>query len=314
MDTVPVQQQCSSASEPASARRIVAVLTCHNRKALTLACLEALAQSADLAGAHLQAILVDDASADGTASAVRARFPWVEVIDGQGNLYWNRGMHLGFGRALQRSATHYLWINDDTHVVPGALSGLIEHADALASKDGRPAIVVGATADRGTGQITYGGRVSTSRWRPFRYSLVWSDREPVPCQAMEGNCVLIPHAVAHHVGNLDPTFEHAMGDTDYGLRAREAGFGLYVAPGVVGYCSTNPTGGTYFDTSLPFSRRWRLICSRKGLPVRSWLHFTRRHGGFLWPVQFFWPYAKLLASGLRGIVPRRVASAARSTS
>lgn len=281
-------------------RRIVAVLTCFNRKALTLACLESLELAARHADVRLEAIVVDDASPDGTAAAVRERFAWAEVIDGPGDLYWNRGMHLGFGRALQRDATHYLWINDDTHLVPQALSMLLSQAEALNQVQGRPSILVGATAEHGSGAITYGGRVASSRWRPFRYRLVYSEREPVPCVAIEGNCVLIPRAIAQRIGNLDPTFEHAMGDTDYGLRALAAGYGLYVAAGVAGYCSTNPTGGTYFDTSLPLARRWKLIRSRKGLPVRSWLHFSRRHGGFMWPVHFAWPYAKVLLSGLRG--------------
>lgn len=313
MDAVYPTQQQPGESDPRSAPRIVALLTCFNRRSLTLACLEALAVSAARAGAQLRAILVDDASPDGTAVAVRERFAWVDVIEGPGNLFWNRGMHRAFGLALRQEATHYLWINDDTHLVPDALSRLLAQSEALLKAHGKPAIVIGATADRSTGQITYGGRVSTSRWRPFRYELVWNDHDAVACRAMEGNCVLIPRAVAERVGNLDPTFEHAMGDTDYGLRALAAGFGLFVAPGVAGHCSINPTGGTYFDKSLPLSRRWQLIRSRKGLPVRSWLHFTRRHGGPLWPVHFAWPYAKVLVSGLRGAVLRRPDPAGSAT-
>lgn len=283
-------------------KSIVAVLTCFNRKAHTLACLEALETAARHAGVRLEAIVVDDASTDGTAAAVRGRFAWAEVIDGSGDLFWSRGMHLGFGRALQRDASHFLWINDDTHLVPQALSNLLSQAEALQRVHGKPSILIGATAERSSGAITYGGRVATSRWRPFRYQLVHSEREAVPCVAMEGNCVLIPRAIAQRVGNIDPTFEHAMGDTDYGLRARAAGFGMYVAAGVVGYCSTNPIGGTYLDPSLTLSRRWQQMRSRKGLPVRSWLHFSRRHGGYLWPLHFAWPYAKVLVSGLRACV------------
>ena len=284
---------------------VIAVLTCFNRKDSTLACLDALAASASAADIDLDVVLVDDASTDGTAAAVRASFPWIEVIDGAGDLYWNRGMHEGFARALKRPADYYLWINDDTHLVPEAVTMMLRQSDQLRRREGKPVILVGTTVGRDNGAISYGGRVSSSRLRPFKYRLVWSEREPVPCEVMEGNCVLIPSEIAHSVGNLDPKFEHAMGDTDYGLRARAAGYQLFVAAGIVGLCSRNPGSGTFFDTSLPLVARWKLIRSRKGLPIRSWLHFSKRHGGALWPLHFTWPYAKVLLSGVRGLIHRR---------
>ncbi len=190
-------------------------------------------------------------------------------------------------------------------IVEDAIERLLRQSVELQKSEGKPVIVVGATAERGSQQVTYGGRVARSRWKRFNYELVWSDKEPVPCDVMEGNCVLIAREVAMHVRNLDPTFEHAMGDTDYALRARRAGFKVYVGTGIVGHCSINPLRGTYFDRSLPFRTRWRLALSRKGLPVRSWLHFTRRHGGILWPLYFSSPYAKLIWSGIRGLLSRR---------
>jgi GT2 family glycosyltransferase len=305
----------TAAAAPAPARRtrIVAVLTCFNRRPLTLACLQALEAAARHAAVDLEAIVVDDASTDGTADAVRQRFAWVEVVAGSGALFWCRGMHEGFGRAMQRDADHYLWINDDTHLVPDALTRLLAQQAALTRSLAGPVIVVGATAERETGRVSYGGRVAPSRLRPFNYRLVHSEHEAVPCEAIEGNCVLVPRAVALRVGNFDPTFEHAMGDTDYGLRARAAGIRAFVAPGIVGHCSPNPLRGTYFDTSLPLAARWRHMRSRKGLPVRSWLHFCRRHGGPLWPAHFAWPYSKLLLSGLRAALRRRPAGQPSAT-
>jgi GT2 family glycosyltransferase len=284
--------------------KVIAVLTCFNRKALTLSCLDTLAASAARAEVELEVILVDDASTDGTATAVRTRFPWVEIIEGTGALFWNRGMREGFARALQRPAHYYLWVNDDTQLLPDALSRLLRQSAKLNQSQGRPVIVVGAIADRASGSITYGGYVARSRLRPFTYRRVWGETESVHCDVMNGNCVLIPHEVAQRVGNLDPIFEHAMGDTDYGLRAKKVGYRLFVAPGIVGYCSRNPLGGTYLDTSLPLGARWKLMRSRKGLPVRSWFHFTKRHGGFLWPLYFSWPYARLLLSGVREFTVR----------
>ena len=186
------------------------------------------------------------------------------------------------------------------HVAPDALSQLLMQSRQLQQQQGKPVIVVGAMAERGSGRITYGGRVADSSLRRFNYRMVWSATEPMRCDVIEGNCVLIPREIALRVGNLDPVFEHAMGDTDYGLRVGRAGFGCFVSAGVIGYCSDNPVSGTHSDTSLSLRKRWRLLLGRKGLPVRSWLHFTRRHGGPLWPLYFSWPYARLLWSGLRG--------------
>src|SRR5918999_2842907 len=76
--------------------KIVSVLTCFNRKALTLSCLGALQAAARCAHVELETIVIDDASTDGTAAAIRTHYPWVEVIDGSGALFRNRGMHIGF--------------------------------------------------------------------------------------------------------------------------------------------------------------------------------------------------------------------------
>jgi GT2 family glycosyltransferase len=290
--------------------RVMVVLTCFNRKAMTLACLRALEDAAAAAGVELGAIVVDDASTDGTAPAVRQAFAWADVVAGSGQLFWNRGMHLGFGRALQHRVDHYLWLNDDTVLGRDALQRLLSQAQLLRQRLGQPVIVVGATADD-SGRVSYGGSVAANRLKRLSYRPVWSDREPMRCDVMNGNCVLIPREIAACVGNLDPTFEHAMGDTDYALRARRAGYATYVAAGIVGRCTNNPTTGTYDDRSLPLRQRWALIMSRKGLPLRSWLHFTRRHGGLLWPLYFVWPYAKLVASGWQR--PSAGGAAKRST-
>ena len=275
---------------------------------MTLACLDALESAARYAQVNVEAIVVDDASTDGTAAAIRPEYPWVEVIDGSGALFWNRGMYIGFGVALQRPADYYLWLNDDTVLVAGALQSLLQQSEQLRRAEGSPVIVVGATAERSSGQVTYGGRVRCSRWRRFNYELVWDEKRAVPCEAIEGNCVLIPREVAQHVGNLDPTFEHAMGDTDYGLRALRAGFRSFVAAGILGYCSDNSTADTHQDDALSLRRRWQLLLNRKGLPMRSWLCFTRRHGGLLWPLYFLSPYVRLISSALRNLHRRPASS------
>lgn len=273
--------------------RVCALITCHNRRAKTLQCLHALFGNSLPEEIYLHIILVDDGSSDGTSEAVTREFSQVEILRGDGNLYWNRGMHKAFAAALSTGFDAYLWLNDDTILYPDAIVRLLETASALASRIGNPCVVVGSTEDD-SGRLTYGGGVAVSRLRRFKYRKVWDALYPVECEAMNGNCVLIPGGAALVVGNIDPAYEHAMGDMDYSLRAREAGVRVFVAPGFIGKCDNNLAANTYQDMALPFAKRWKLMVGPKGLPPSSWCRFTRRHGGMLWPIYFVWPYLRQL--------------------
>jgi GT2 family glycosyltransferase len=278
---------------------VAVVLTCFNRRELTLASLTALYKAAAQAGVHVLPVVVDDASTDGTSAAVRRHFPQARVIETSGDLYWCRGMHQGIRVALTLPVQYLLWLNDDTILKSDALQRLLQEQSDLAVRLGKAAILVGATADL-QGKLTYGGDVCSGKTlRRFNYRRVGGESQPVRCDAMNGNCVLVPIGVAQLLGNVDPVFEHAMGDTDYALRAKSAGVPVYVASGFVGECGANTAAGGFMDLSLPLRARWRAVMERKGLPWRSWLHFTRRHGGTLWPVYFVWPYARVVLSSLR---------------
>ena len=284
-----------------------ALLTCFNRRETTLECLRALGANQCRELVDLWAVLVDDGSNDGTAQAVRAEFPWVEVVTSSGNLFWCRGMHLAFETALRTGFDHYLWLNDDTMLWPDALARLLACEAQLRVHTDRPVIVVGSTADPVSGVCTYGGNRRPWRLRPFSVERVVPTADAQRCDTLTGNVVLIPARAAQRVGNLDPAFEHAMGDTDYGLRARRCGVELWVAPQMHGSCADNPPAGTYLDASLPLAIRWRRMLHRKGLPWRSWLVFTRRHTGILWPLYFVWPYAKLVVASFLAASRRRSA-------
>lgn len=282
--------------------RITAILTTFNRRQTTLSCLARLEAAAAEAKVALRIVLVDDASSDGTAGAVRERFPLAEVASGEGDLFWNRGMHRGIELAFAQEFDYLLWLNDDTMLRADAISRLLQEAQMLRHRDGRDALLSGATCDA-TGRVTYGGAASAGGLRRFTYRRVWDANVPVACDVINGNCVLVPAEIARVVGNLDPVFEHAMGDTDYALRTKAAGFGVYVASGFVGQCSNNPVQGSFNDADASFRTRWQRMMSRKGLPPRSYAHFVRRHGGPMWPLYFAWPYVRLISTGW---LPRRL--------
>jgi GT2 family glycosyltransferase len=280
--------------------KIAVLVTCHNRKIKTLACIASLASNTFPAAFMSSIFLVDDGSTDGTAEAVHNSYPQVNIIHGDGNLYWNGGMRVAFDAALAKGYDYYLWLNDDTLLYPAAIQKLLDVSDRLSAQQGRATIVVGATQDEATRQITYGGVVRPNKWKPTTFRLLAVNDQPVECDAMNGNCVLIPGQIASTVGGMEHAFAHAMGDLDYGLRARAAGFSIWVAPGFVGTCSNNPATGSFNDAALPVSVRLRKMLQPKGVPIRSWRVFTQRHAGVFWPLYWLWPYVNLVVKGLLG--------------
>jgi GT2 family glycosyltransferase len=277
---------------------IAVLIACHNRKEKTFSCLRAVfSQKAE---ANIHVILVDDGSSDGTAEAVGREFPAVRIIRGSGNLYWNRSMHIAFKTALEGQYDNYLWLNDDTVLYPTALGRLLKETSELQSSHGNAIIIAGSTVDSITGKLTYGGVKRTSTWHPGRFELIQPlSTKPVPCDTINGNCVLISHAAAQKVGNLDWHFIHAIGDFDYGLRAKKKGVPVFVSTGFVGVCSHNPEIGTWQDPSLSLMTRLRKKESPKGLPFFPWLRFCVRHGGIAGIIASFLPYVNLVKSHIK---------------
>jgi GT2 family glycosyltransferase len=280
--------------------RLAVLMTCHNRKTKTLACLRQVLRSSLPSRSSLDVFLVDDGSTDGTELEVVRCYPQVTIFKGDGNLYWNGGMRVAFAAAMLSNFDYYLWLNDDTMLYPGAIQSLIATSVSLEAKQSKGVIVVGSTQDADSGQHTYGGVERSGKLRPLGFRLVPPGEAPVECETMNGNCVLIPNEIAHLLGNLEPMFVHTMGDLDYGLRARRAGFAIWVMPGFAGACSLNSPVGSYRDASLPIRARLRKIMGPKGLPLHSWHVFTRRHAGLFWPLYWLWPYARVVMTGVIG--------------
>ncbi|MCR4256293.1 MAG: glycosyltransferase family 2 protein, partial [Candidatus Uhrbacteria bacterium] len=101
----------------------------------------------------LDVILVDNASEDGTAEAVREAFPDVRVIANEAN----RGFAAACNQGLAASsARHALLLNPDMRVEPGALAKTIDYLDAYPNVAVLGAKLVGE--DPPTSQAKYGGR------------------------------------------------------------------------------------------------------------------------------------------------------------
>jgi GT2 family glycosyltransferase len=266
--------------------RIAALMAAYNRKELTVQCLRSL-RGQQVPGVALDMFVLDDASNDGTPEAIAEEFPQVVLLHGNGQLYWSGGMRHAFAAAIAGDYDFYLWMNDDTRLDDGALATLLRTHQWARERGDTAAIVVGSTRHPQTGELTYGGVVRPSRWRPLRFALVEPGDVPRPCETMNGNTVLISRAVVRLVGNIDPRFIQQMGDFDYGLRAQASGCSIWIAPGTIGTCASHPKRRT--DTQ-PLWEEWRRLWSTKELVPGPWAVFARRWAGAMWPLFWLSPY------------------------
>ena len=206
---------------------IAVLITSYNRKLKTLECLFNLyKQEGIFIDFELDVFLVDDCSSDGTSEEVRKLFPTVNIIKGNGNLYWNRGMHLAWSMASTfKDYDYYLWLNDDTFLQTDSINILLTSSTSVEDKSA----IVGSAFSNLLNQISYGGYTKKG-------SLLIPNGYLQQAYTFNGNIVLIPRYVYNIVGILDKRFIHAIGDFKYSLRIRKCFLQSFVAPSYLGIC------------------------------------------------------------------------------
>lgn len=265
--------------------KIAILITCHNRKAKTLACINALYNNILPDSCSLDVFLVDDGSNDGTSAAVQSSYPEVIVLQGNGNLYWCGGMRLAWAEAMKNDYDYYLWLNDDTHIYQNAICRLIDTVKLITNRIGCPIILAGATCEPSTDKCTYSGVNLVSFIYNPSFAKVLPIDVPQLCDTVNGNCVLIPREIALRVGNLSSAFTHGMGDFDYGLRAKALGYQCWIAEGYIGECEASSEVVAWLNPAKSINEKLNAMKAPTGLPpVNEWMVFTWRHAGWLWPV------------------------------
>jgi len=286
----------SSVCDPdvASSRlRLAALLTCHNRRALTLRCLASLnaAMKVSAGRVAVDVYLVDDGCTDGTGDAVRARFPDVHVISGTGDLFWCGGMRLAWKHAAVKDYDGYLWLNDDVAIDEDALERLVDVAVQRQRDDGAVIVVGGTRADEphAADAVTYGGLSERG--------VLPTSEDVRRIQLFNGNIVLVSRRAFAVLGGLSSAYTHGLGDIDYGIRAKKAGVPAWLAAGSLGSCAANHTA-RWQRRDLPVWTRLRELHRPTGCPPWQLARLVWSNGGWWFP----WSVAKLYCEAL---FPRR---------
>jgi N-acetylglucosaminyl-diphospho-decaprenol L-rhamnosyltransferase len=176
-------------------------------------------------------VVVDNASADGSADTVASRLPSIELIRNSENLGFARAANQGLARA---DSTFVALLNPDTEATPGLLRDLVDY---LTQHEDVWAVAPRLVTDDGKGQTLAAG-FAPSPLRAFlyflglSYFLPWpsagfsvapSVRRPIDVDWLSGACLVARRTVIDRVGPLDGSFFLYGEDMDWCRRMRRAG-------------------------------------------------------------------------------------------
>lgn len=227
---VPVMKQ---------AAEVTVIMVSYNTRELTLAAVQTLLDNTpDVA---MRVVVFDNASTDGSAAAVAAQFPEVEVIASRENI--------GFGAAnnwvAERTTTPWICLlNPDTETYPGAIANLL----SFAKTHPRAGIVGGRTVfpDGKLNPVSCLGRVTpwsmlttiTGLARMFPNSAFfnpegiggWQRDSVREVDVVVGCFLMISRELWQELGGFDLRYFMYGEDVDLCLRARRLGYRPMITP------------------------------------------------------------------------------------
>ncbi len=171
-------------------------------------------------------LVIDNASADGSADAARAA--GVRVIALERNAGFAAANNAGI---RETRGELILLLNSDTVVPPGAIDSLVARLRAVPD-----AAVAGPGLRDGAGrpELSFGGMISPlNEWRQKRRTPDWIDRETAREQFVDwvsGACLLVYRADAERAGLLDERFFLYTEDVDFCHAIRRLGRKVLFTP------------------------------------------------------------------------------------
>lgn len=229
-------------------KKIAVLIPVFNNLAYTQNCLKNLWEKLEEAQLtpHFPIIVIDDGSKDGTGEWVTENYPKVNLLTGDGNLWWSGGINLGAKHAIEVLKCEYvlLWNNDIEIEVDyfKKCTKLVDSSDE--------SIILGSKiyADSNKQTIwSMGGyfRPGTGKFGMYAYMVPESPeyQKPLEVDWITGMGTLVPTEVIKTIGYWDAeNFPQYHGDTEFTLRAKLKGFKNLIMPDLTIWNDVTNTG------------------------------------------------------------------------
>lgn len=287
-------------SQNQDSKNVVVFITSFNRRETTLRSLESLTQEI-ARSCHLVTIyLMDDLSPDGTGEAVKVRFPEVNVLYGNGKLYWAGGVRLileTIGNDL-KDYDGILLINDDVMLNPGSLDSLIEIGFSQNA-------IIGGTVMAIDGQIESSGSLLGKFCKP-KVRLVIANGNLQKCDLLPGHIMMIPMSIYEKLNGFDKNLPFRFLDLEFTHRASKSGISVLLAPNIV--ATTDEIHNYFHETSSMRGNLSelisRILLDPKGPYWKESAHYLRKVSPLLWWLWLPFFYRAFFVAVLRSYYER----------
>jgi hypothetical protein len=207
---------------------VISVILNTNRREDTLECLASLAQSAYN---HHHAIVLDNASTDGSVEAIRAAFPAVQIIELADNRGYAGNNNVGIEAAVAQAADWVLVLNEDTILAPDCLAYLVE----VGQSDPHIGIVGPMVYHHDEPEIIQSAGGSFGRyWESIHLAQNEPDQgqfsQPHLVDWISGCAIMVRRAVIEQVGVIDERYFYYWEEHEWCLRAGKAGWQIWHVP------------------------------------------------------------------------------------
>jgi len=208
------------------AKKLVSVvIVTRNRKKELSACLDSIFK---MNYPRLEVIVVDNGSTDKTVEALKRNFPKVKLVLSKKNLGLNKAKNLGQKQAL---GDYILFLDSDTIVDKSFLTELVELAESNPQ--------VGIVCPK----MYYFDQKDVIWYAGAKVNLLTSQTKNIGCNKKDcgqfdsvketffaPTAYLATRKVVEKLDGHEEGFFMTYGDTDYGFRARRAGFKVMFCP------------------------------------------------------------------------------------
>jgi len=244
--------------------RVVIVVLNWNGAKDTIRCVESLHKVTYLSK---ETVIIDNGSTDGSSRRLKERFPEIKLFENLKNLGYAGGNNVGIEYALRCNAEFVVLLNNDTVVDPGFLDPLVEGARRFP----RAAFLGPKILYLNDPGIVWfgGGRVNWSEGTSHIGKDQRDDRADIVSREVDyvtGCCLMARTEAIRQIGLMDPAFFLLFEETDWCLRAKQAGWqSIYEPRSWVWHAVSRSFGGQESPTYRYYYARNRLLLMRKHL-------------------------------------------------